>query len=77
MYEIVNNGSKFLKSQSDPTICRENRLLRFLRSLKNIDFSNKEAYDNLYPCGSKPTSIYGNLKTHKVKCKTDKLAFCL
>ena len=41
MYEIVNDSSKFLKLRSDPTICRENKLQRFLHSLKNKDFSLK------------------------------------
>ena len=30
----------------------------------------------MYPCGSKPATIYGNPKTHKLKSKTDKLTFC-
>ena len=60
MYEIVNDTSKFLKLRSDPTTCRENKLQRFLRSLKNKDFFTKDVYDNMYPCGSKPARIYGN-----------------
>ena len=75
MYEIVNDSSKFLKSRSYRTICRENKLQRFLRSLENKDFFNKDVYDNIYPCGSKPARIYGNHKTHKLKSKTDKLTF--
>ena len=35
MYEIVNDTPKFLRLRSDPTICRENKLQRFLRSLKS------------------------------------------
>ena len=77
MYEILNDMSKFLKLRSDPTICRENKLQRFLCSLKNKDFFNKDVYDNIYPCGpiSKPARIYGNPKTHKLKSKTDKSTF--
>ena len=60
MYEVVNDKSKFLKLRSDPTTCRENKLQRFLRSLKNKDFFTKDVYDNMYPCGSKPARIYGN-----------------
>ena len=59
----------------DPTICRENKLQRFLRSLKNQGLFTKDVYDNIYPCGSKPARIYGNPKTHKLKCKTDMLTF--
>ena len=75
MYEIVNNTSNFLKLRPDPTICRENKLQRVLRSLKNKDFFTKGVYDNIYPCGSKWARVYGNLKTHKLKSKTDKLTF--
>ena len=75
MYEIVNNTSNFLKLRPDPTICRENKLQRILRSLKNKDFFTKGVYDNIYPCGSKWARVYGNLKTHKLKSKTDKLTF--
>ena len=75
IFEIVNDVSKFLKLRSDPTICRENQLQRFLPSLKNKDFFTKDVYDNIYPCGSKPAKIYGNPKTHKLKSKTDKLKF--
>ena len=51
------------------------KLQRFLGNLKKKGFSSKEVYDKLYPCGSKPTRVYGNHKTHKLKCKTDKLTF--
>ena len=57
MYEIVNDTSKPLKLRSDPTICRENKLQRFLRNLKHKDFFTKDVYDNIYTCGSKPVSI--------------------
>ena len=70
MYEIVNDTPKFLRLRSDPTICRENKLQRFLRSLKNQVFFTKDVYDNIYPCGSKPARMYGNPETHKLKCKT-------
>ena len=75
MYEIVNDMSKFLKLRSGPTICRENKLQRFWRSLKDKDFFTKDIYGNIYPCGSKPARIYGNPRTHKLKSKTDKLMF--
>ena len=35
MHEIVNDTSKL---PSDPTVCRKNKLQRFLRSLKNKAF---------------------------------------
>ena len=75
MYEIVNDKSKVLKLQSDPTTCRENKLQRFFSSLKNKYFFTKDVYDNIYHCRSKPARIYGNPKTHKVRSKIDKLTF--
>ena len=77
MYENVNDMSKFLKLRSDSTICKENKLQRFLRGLKNKDFFTEDVYDNMYPCGSKLARIYSNPKTNKLKSKTDKLTFRL
>ena len=64
IYDIVNDESKFLKLSSDPTLRR-----------KNKDFNIKEQYDNIYPCGSQPTRIYGTPKTHTFKSPTDTLTF--
>ena len=75
MFEIVNDTSKFLKLRSDHAICRENKLQRFLLTLKNKDFFTKDVSDNIYPCRSKPARIYGNPKTHKLIPKTDELTF--
>ena len=50
MYEIVNDTSKFLKSRPDPTICRENKLQRFLCSLKNKDSFTKDVFTTTYIC---------------------------
>ena len=41
MYEIVNDTLKFFKLQSDPTICRENKLQRFLHRILIRIFSPK------------------------------------
>ena len=54
LYDIVNETSKFLKLSSDPTITREGKLQRFVRSLKNKGFFTKDQYDKIYPCGSQP-----------------------
>ena len=47
----------------DLTICRENKLQRYLSSLKNKYFFAKDVCDKIYHCRSKPTRIYGNPKT--------------
>ena len=59
LYEIVNDTSKFLKLSSDPTIGRE-RKLHTLHTLNKKGFFSKEQYENIYPSGSQPTSLYGN-----------------
>ena len=47
IFEIVNDVSKFLKLRSDPTICRENQLQRFLPSLK-IRISSPKMFMTTY-----------------------------
>ena len=58
LYEIINDTLKFLKLPPDPTIGREGKLQRFLRTLNKEDFFSKE-----YPNGSQPARLYGNPKT--------------
>ena len=75
LYNIANDTSKFLKLSSEPTITREGKLQRFVRTLKNKGFFTKDQYDKIYPCGSQPARLYGNPKTHKLKSPSDKLTF--
>ena len=77
LYEIINGTSKFLKLPSDPTIGREGKLQRFLRTLNKKGFFSKEQYENIYPSGSQPARLYGNPKTQKLKSESDKLTFRL
>ena len=75
LYEVINDTSKFLKLRSDPSIGREGKLQRFLRTLNKKGFFSKEQYENIYPSGSQPARLYGNPKTHKLKSESDKLTF--
>ena len=75
MYDIVNDASKFLKLSSDLTLRREGKFQRVLRTLKNKDFFTKEQYDNINPCGSQLTRIYGTPNMQKLKSPTDTLTF--
>ena len=67
---ILSDTSKFKKidptsaSGKDITISREQRLQRYLNSLKG-NFS-KEVYTSIYPNGSIPSKLYGLPKIHKV-----------
>ena len=74
IYVIINDTSKFKKLSSDPTILREGQLQRFLRTLKNKGFFTDESYDKIYPSGSKPASIYGLPKIHKLNINKDNLS---
>ena len=66
-----------MKLSSDPTIGREGKLQRFLRTLHKKGFSSKEQYENIYRSGSLPARLYGNSKTQKLKSESDKLIFRL
>ena len=76
LYEIINDTSKCLKLRSNPTIGREGKLQRFLRTLNKKGFFSKEQYENIHHSGSQPARLYGNLKTHKLKSESEKLTFC-
>ena len=75
LYEVINDTSKFLKLRSDPSIGREGKLQRFLRTLNKKGFFSKEQYESIYPGGSKLARLNGNPKTHKLKSESDKLTF--
>ena len=46
----------------------------FQRKLKNKQFFTKEVYDNIYPSGSKPASIYGLPKIHTLNVQRNNLS---
>ena len=71
MKELVSDKRKFKKLNNDPTLLREGQLQRFLRKLKNKKFFNEEIYSKIYPTGSKPATIYGLPKVHKLKSNSD------
>ena len=64
-----------MKLPSHPTIGREGKLQRILRTLNKKDFFSEEQYEKIYPSGSQPARLYGNHKTHKLKSESDKLTF--
>ena len=63
---IINDTSNFEKLSSGPTIFRKGQLQRFLRTLKNEGFFTYESYGKIYPSGSKPESMHGLPKIHKL-----------
>ena len=44
---------------------------RFLRKIKDKNLFDENKYKKLYPCGSKPATIYGLPKTHKMLFDSD------
>ena len=73
IHAIISDTSEFKKVSSDPTILREGKLQRFLRTLKNKDFFTGESYDKIYPSSSKPASVYVLPKIHKLNSNKDNL----
>ena len=67
MLKIINDTNKFKLLKDDPTITREGKLQRFLRSLKSKGHINSDMYKEIYPVGSQPARMYGLPKMHKVK----------
>ena len=53
---------------------REEQLQRFLRERKNKQFFTKDVYDKIFPSGSKPASIYGLPKIHKLNVQRNNLS---
>ena len=72
--DIISDTSKFKKLSADPTLLREGQLQSSLRNLKNKKFFTKEVYDKIYPSGSKPASIYGLPKIHKLNVQRNNLS---
>ena len=67
LMDILNDRTKFMVLNEDPTLKREGQLKRYLCKLKNLhrSFFSQTLYDKIYPRGSVPARIYGLPKTHK------------
>ena len=63
--------TKFKKLKDNPTLTREGQLQRFLRKIKDKILFDENTYKKNYPCGSKPATIYGLPKTHKMLFDSD------
>ena len=62
---MLSDTTKFQLLAEDPTIKREEKLIRYLRKLKNQNVITSDLYDKLRPCGSQPAGLYGLPKVHK------------
>ena len=62
---MINDKSKFKQLKEDPTEKRELCLQKYLRYLKNLGAFSEEVLNQIRPCGSNPSRIYGLPKLHK------------
>ena len=69
--EIINDTAKFKKMKDNPTLTREGQSQRFLWEIKDKNLFDKNTYKKMYPCCSKPATIYGLPKTHKMLFDSD------
>ena len=62
---MLQDRSKFKLLAEDPTIKRENKLIRHLLELKRKGAISEWFYDRVRPGGSQPARLYGLPKVHK------------
>ena len=63
---LISDVNKFRKLNEDPALTREGQLQRFLRKIKDKGLFDDNTFKKIYPSGSKPATIYGLPKTHKL-----------
>ena len=71
MYELLNDESKFKQLTSDPTKLHEGQIQCYLRKLNKKIYFDESIYDYIYPTGSLPSRLYGTLKIHNIKEKSE------
>ena len=54
-----------MKLKDNPTLNRQGQLQHFLGKIKNKNLFGEKTYKKIYPCGSKPATIYSFPKTYK------------
>ena len=64
--KLISDVNEFKNPNEDPTLTREGQLQRFLRKVKDKGLFDDNTYKKIYPSGSKPATIYGLPKTHKL-----------
>ena len=68
MEDIVQDTSKFKNLEVDPTIKREEILIRLVQKLKKENKISEKFYSKIRPVGSRPSRLYGLPKIHKSNC---------
>ncbi|CAF3650056.1 unnamed protein product [Rotaria sp. Silwood1] len=65
MYAIVNDSSKFKRLSTDPTVAREQNLIKLLNRLLKEKSITEQFFKMSCPKGSNPGRLYGLPKIHK------------
>ncbi|CAF0974462.1 unnamed protein product [Didymodactylos carnosus] len=63
--EILSDTSTFKPLESDPTLQKEDRLIRILNNMRDQQFISEDDYNLARPVGSHPARLYGLPKIHK------------
>jgi len=63
---LLSDTTKFKKINVDPTVKKEEKLIRHLLKLKQQNVIDQQFYDKVRPNGSQPARLYGLLKIHKL-----------
>ena len=66
MLEVLNDSSTFKSLDIDPTIKKENKLIKQLLRMVDRKFITENEYKRIRPCGSLCARMYGLPKIHKV-----------
>ena len=64
--KLISDVNKFKKLNEDPALTREEQQQLFLRIIKDKGLFDDKTYQKIYSSGSKPATIYGLPKTHKL-----------
>ncbi|CAF3124178.1 unnamed protein product [Rotaria sp. Silwood2] len=65
MYAVVNDSSKFKRLSTDPTVAREQNLIKLLNRLLKEKSITEQFFKMSCPKGSNPGRLYGLPKIHK------------
>ena len=65
MCKLIGDKKKFKLLDSDPTIKREEKLIRLINKLKRENRISDSLHTKIRPTGSRPSRLYGLPKVHK------------
>ena len=63
---LISDVNKFKELNKDTALIKEGNLQHFVRKIIDKSLFNDNSYNKIYTGGSRPASIYGLPKTHKL-----------